>query len=551
MLIKGMLYIEIDDEITDVFSKISSSKEEVLYLVIPTRSMLLTSLVNLKLIKKRADEEKKTVILVTHDKVGRTLASQAGLTAIKDQKEIEEFAEGAGQESIMPAQSHIPTSEDTAKKKKIPFSSTAFFEKLLYLLGFYKYDEDTARYKMVFTKPSKKAYVTILLFSILVLFATIIFGLPYAKIEIVPKMETKPVETNITFVAGVTSLPSKQVHRDQIEVVYDKVFKQAASGGTFKGEHAKGMVKVYNKSTKPWPIVPNSRLQTADGLVFLTQRFVSVPAATGSTPGELEVEVTAREKDANNQFIGDRGNIGPTKFSFPGLSSTNQQLIYAESISSMSGGKTIVERFITKEDIDAANKNIVQELKNLAPEFLQKQLENTVTDHTQYTIFQIHDDRFVSKEIIGIEMPRDLVGKKVDSFDMVGKMRSRAFYFKKTDVENILSEYFINHKLTAKERLLRMDISTLKFGDILAKDDTQVKVTASMNGLYTYSFEKERDALIKNIQTHITGLKKEEAEKYIQNIGSVEKVSISLSPVWQKTIPAIKESIAIELVEPK
>ena len=97
-----------------------------------------------------------------------------------------------------------------------------------------------------------------------------------------------------------------------------------------------------------------------------------------------------------------------------------------------------------------------------------------------------------------------------------------------------------------------MDESSLKFGDVLsAPQDQEVKVTASMNGLYTYSLEKDQDNVIKTIQSHVTGVKKEDAEKYIQNMGTVDRVVIQLSPVWQKTMPAIKENITIEILDPK
>lgn len=544
-----LTFVEIDDEITDVFAKISSQKDKTVYLVIPGRSMLLTSIVNLKLIRKKAEEEKKTVIIVTQDKIGRTLASQAGLTALKDYKEIEDFSQTPREHALKDHHSKGDVSSHAPKQeKKIPESVG---EKLAYLFGFYKYDKETAKYRMVFTKPSKKAYMVILFFSVLILFTIAFFGLPDAKITIIPKLDARSIETNVTLTTAPTVLGDKQVHMDTIEVTYEKTFKQAATGGVFKGENAKGKVKIYNRSTKPWPLVTNSRLQTSEGLVFLTKKFVSVPGANGDTPGTLEVDVEARDRDANNQFMGERGNIGPMKFIFPGLSATNQKLIYAESAAPMTGGVTNVDRFAVKEDVDEANKNIIQELKNMAPEYLQSELKKIHGEDSNYQIFQIHDDRFVQTELVSVDVPRDIVGQHVDSFEVHGKMKARAYFVNQEDVKKIMQDYFLNHKLTAREKLLNMDDKSLQFVNIFPSQNSDIKITARMNGLVTFSFERDNETLVKTIQTNVTGVKKEDAEKFIQNLPEVEKVTVSLSPAWQKTLPTIKENIDIEILDPK
>ncbi|MFN7160249.1 MAG: hypothetical protein ACK4NC_01410 [Candidatus Gracilibacteria bacterium] len=543
-----LTFIEIDDEITDVFSKISSQKDKTVYLVIPGRSMLLTSIVNLKLIRKKAEEEKKTVIIVTQDKIGRTLASQAGLTALKDYKEIEEFTQEPQEPSIKHYQQKKDEKNNQEKVKKVP---EGVGEKLAYLFGFYKYDKETAKYRMVFTKPSKKAYMTILFFSVLILFTIAFFGLPDAKITIIPKLNATSVETNVTLTGAPTSLADKQVHMQQIEVIYEKTFKQPATGGVFKGENAKGKIKIFNRSTKPWPLVTNSRIQTNEGLVYLTKKFVSVPEAKGDTPGTLEVEVEARERDANNQFMGERGNIGPMKFTFPGLSSTNQKLIYAESTSPMTGGVTNVERFVVKEDVEEANKNIIQELKNMAPEYLQSELKKVHGEDETYKIFQIHDDRFVQSELVSVGVPKDILNQRIDSFEVQGKMRAKAYYVNQDDLKKIMQDYFVNHKLTAREKLLSMDPQSLQFVNIFPSQNSDIKITARMNGLVTFSFDRDNETLIKTIQSNVTGIKREDAEKFIQNLPEVEKVNVSLSPAWQKTLPTIKENIDIEILDPK
>ena len=75
-----LVYLEPDEEITDVIDKISKVDEESVSLVIPRGSTLANSIVNLKLLSKCGKELGKEVNLVTSDKIAKNLASQIGLS---------------------------------------------------------------------------------------------------------------------------------------------------------------------------------------------------------------------------------------------------------------------------------------------------------------------------------------------------------------------------------------------------------------------------------------------------------------------------------------
>lgn len=74
-----LIYLEPDEEITDVIDKISKADDKAVSLVIPRGSTLANSVVNLKLLGKRSKKLDKDVALVTNDKIARNLASQIGL----------------------------------------------------------------------------------------------------------------------------------------------------------------------------------------------------------------------------------------------------------------------------------------------------------------------------------------------------------------------------------------------------------------------------------------------------------------------------------------
>ena len=64
---KDVIYIEPEDDITDIISKIESAKERIVALVPPKKANVLKSIVNIKLIAKSGAAANKAVVLVTTD----------------------------------------------------------------------------------------------------------------------------------------------------------------------------------------------------------------------------------------------------------------------------------------------------------------------------------------------------------------------------------------------------------------------------------------------------------------------------------------------------
>ncbi len=563
------IFIEIDDELTDVLEKVSASRYAKLFIHIPARSLLLTSGINLALIKKKGDNEHKELIILTRDNLGRTLAEKAGMKAFKDQKEAETFFfeeykhRGITIESTKPEKS-APLKKEKKKDATVPES---FLGRIQYLVAgknteerkeeqeekkqTRKDEEAMAPYRVTLMKPSKKAFISILFVSVLTLVTIIFFALPDATIKIQPKLVAKDVGINVTLSENKIAGNDRNVLISQIETTYDKEVEYPATGETFTGQNARGTVQIFNRSNEDRSIVGNTRLQTESGIVFLTQRFVTIPRANGNRPGVASVEVMARDKDASNNFVGDRGNVPPSRFFLPALTGESQRIIYAESSAPMTGGVTSIKRFITREDVDGANKNIVMELENLAPDRLKTALDNKKMEAgPELEIFSATNKRFVTHELLSVDIPSDLVGKEMTSFKVKGQMKTKAWYYNKADIVVLLEDYVKNHQLTFNQELLSMDPGSFKFtGESLVRPG-EIKVTAEMRALVSYSFSNDTDNLISEIKKVSVGKEKNKAISEIQNHPDIDSVDIRLSPWWQQTLPAIKENIKIQIVTP-
>lgn len=74
-------YIDIDEEITSVIDRLKKAKAEEVVVVIPKRALIIQSLVNLKILRKEAEDLGLKIMAVTQDKLGKMLIENAGILA--------------------------------------------------------------------------------------------------------------------------------------------------------------------------------------------------------------------------------------------------------------------------------------------------------------------------------------------------------------------------------------------------------------------------------------------------------------------------------------
>ena len=107
---KDVIYIESEDDITDIITKIEKSKEKIVALVPPKKAGVFRSIVNIKLITKAGANAEKAVVLVTTDPSIIKLAAVTKLPVTKNLRsapavpkaeEIEEIEAAAAEEAVV------------------------------------------------------------------------------------------------------------------------------------------------------------------------------------------------------------------------------------------------------------------------------------------------------------------------------------------------------------------------------------------------------------------------------------------------------------------
>ncbi len=80
---KDTIYVDVDDEITALIDKVKASNAKVVALVLPKRASVLQSIVNMKLLKRSADNDNKNLVLITTESGLLPLAGAVGMYVAK------------------------------------------------------------------------------------------------------------------------------------------------------------------------------------------------------------------------------------------------------------------------------------------------------------------------------------------------------------------------------------------------------------------------------------------------------------------------------------
>lgn len=560
-----VIYVEIDDEITFVFDRVKRVRGDKIALVIPKRAVVLQSIINLRILKKKLDELGKQIVMVTSDSAGLQIAEKVGIATVErlfdkelEAKPMDKLAPLVGQRPFRIQGNKVSISEVIRKAK------TEFFLSLLDRLRKRFRKKKQSETHFVLIAPNKQALFTLILVSVLLLLAIAYIALPGATIYLTPRSSILDPAFNVTFMdyeknrSTIDSDSSNTIAIATFAVnppKFTKIFKRNATGKSFQGQNARGIITVVNLSPSPWDLAERTRFQTDNGLVFRTPVTIRIPAANAAAPGTLDVSVVADEFDVNNQPIGERGNIPATRFFLPGLKNEeNRQKLYGESKSPMAGGVTRVIKSVSKEDLDAARDAVKKEAVKGAADDLKKYLEE------QNLIKKTNLSLLTDKNVIKISdpaviVPADLLGKVTDQFDVTAEYTAGGIAFDRQELVNAIKARLLN-RADPDKKIMSVNENDLSYR-YLDEDANagRVRLTVTMRAIQVYELDPENEngqRFLKKITDHILGMSANDAIAYIQQqTEEISNVEITLWPIWAPTVPNIADNIKFVVKDDK
>jgi hypothetical protein len=295
-----------------------------------------------------------------------------------------------------------------------------------------------------------------------------------------------------------------------------KTFQASGEGAVEQMGVATGTVTLYNNMNTSQPLVETTRLLTPEGVLFRLSEQVMVPAG-----GSMTVSVYADEEGAS-------GNIEPTTFTIPGLNTAKQELVYAESFETFTGGVSMVS-VVTQEELNEA----VAELENELLEDAKMMLRD---ETSKAYIGEVYKTQ-AKERTFSIEP-----NTQADSFEVTVSFEILAVFYDVDSLEKVALAKLYGGLGQGQEFISIMTDDIRVTLEAFNEDTGQASLRVALTA----------QAITSRASDHLdvarfVGMTAEEVEHLLIGEGVAEQVDVDFFPFWVRTIPRLKDHIYIKL----
>lgn len=532
---KDVIYIDVEDDITNIVSKIKDSKARIVALVPPKRVGILQSAVNMRLLNRAAENAEKRIVLITSDQALSGLAAAARIPVAKTLQSRPEIAEipaidvDDGDDVI--DGSEIPVGEladkatPKARNKADDAIDTAIAE-----------DEKP-------TKPAKPAKPAgkgkpkvpdfnvfrkklvligggIVLFVLFMVWA--IWFAPHATVVITAKTTTSTVDKSVTLkqdgkvdAANNTIKSLRQEQKKELSVDFTPTGKKKV------GEKASGSMKLVRTSVSSLTITIPAGTSFSSG----DYTFVSTEPATlsGTSIGPGGVIQSSATVQVQATQVGSEYNLSSRSYSsnVSGFSAVG---------SSMNGGSSREVTVVSAADVAKAKAKLDAQ-KDLSLQSAVKALfpSSSIVINESYQEARSNPTPSVA---IDHEASGTVQLKTTVTASMQGIDRS--------DMKQFLEDTLKKEIGSKKNQKIYNDGSNeVKFAQYSERNNAvQVRLTA--NAKIGPEIDEHK------VKEQVKGRNYGDVQSSLESIEGVQDVDTKFSPFWVRTVPNNDKHISIE-----
>ena len=370
------LYLEADEDITSAIDKLAKATGSSVSIVVPKRSALLQSIINLKLLKKAAADNGKELVLVTSDKVASDLAARIGLAVAPSIGATAVMGEAtpapvAATEDVIEAEDPVPEpvaaasqTEPTPKKplfKRRPVVDKPvepIFEAAAAAAAEPVESADSAESATPkakskvpnFGKMQRRLIWVVGAVAIIVVYLVLVNITAKAKVTLYAAGTKVAIDTTFSVDPNQSSSSIGSGVLAGQTVTFSKDLTQSVTptGQQDAGTPANGQMTVSNGTGADQPLVAGTRFQAPDGKIFKSTADITVPKAYLDVGGNIVkgTKSVAVTSEAN----GDGYNEAAAAYAIPAL---NNPKVTATG-SQMSGGTSKIVTVVSATDITTA-----------------------------------------------------------------------------------------------------------------------------------------------------------------------------------------------------
>jgi len=353
--------------------------------------------------------------------------------------------------------------------------------------------------------------------------------LPSAEVTIFPKTEVKSLELSLTGSKNIGAVDSQlnKIPLKEISVRKTKSQEFLATGEMQLNERARGIITVYNEySSEPQTLVATTRFESTNGQIFRIPKSVIIPGASINEgkiiASSLDVEVIADQP-------GEEYNIGPNNFIIPGFKGSPKfAAFYGISKKVMTGGSTKKVKIVLKDDLEQAEKILIDELKNEINASLRDQIPE---DYKMLT--------GGAKENLTDVFPTAKENDQVDKFTLEIEIVVQALLYKDEDLKSLIDSN-VAAAITEDKRPLS-ETQKIEWQEPIEID--------WQKGTAAFKLKVQEDLAFQigaeKIKADLAGKKEIDVRKYLSSQMEIEKASVTFWPFWVKKVPSQLKKIKI------
>lgn len=545
---KETVYVDVDEEITGIVAKVQNSRKKIVALVLPKRAAVLQSIVNMKLLKRAADQNDKQVVLITSEARLLPLAGVAKIFVAPNLTSKPYVPPTPNTGDNAPANDRANPEEvqvdpNTPVSEVAPNAKYADDEPLEIDNTAPKEDPVAAASKATKGKKSKKKKEKIPNFNsfrkkaiiIAVLVSLLIAGLIYAvffapKATITIKTQAKELPSEFDFVADTNenvefNEEQKVVPAETKEVEKNDSEKVQTTGERDDGKKSSGTVTLKNcKFGSGKVTLPAGTGVSAGEFTFVTQQAVAVPvdsfAGGNCISNTVDVPVTAQEP-------GDKYNISARDFTVAGK--PDMQALG----SAMTGGTTKKVKIVSQKDIDLAKERLASK-------------QNSVQDELKA---EFEEEGYVAvpetfKSASASYNPSPGVGSESNEVTVSVTTKYSMMGVKKDDLRKLVENSIKDEEGANGQTLLKDGIDQATFKLLSGLGQTGAGQQAMS---FSTTVVVGPDINIDQIRTELAGKKKSQAEELLKAREGVIDPTVKFSPFWVSSVPGKASKVTIEI----
>lgn len=544
---KDVIYIEPEDDITDIINRLKSAKKKVVALVPPKKAGVLKSSVNAKLITKAAKQSEKVAVIITSDPSLIKIVSLAGLPIAKNlesrpvtpselidraKKRVEkEKEEEIVEEAEEPEEETIDEPEKKEKSEEdIELNSEEVDD---------MEDEEKEKKKKKGVKiPSFDKYrkfiligVGVLVIAIVGVLAVVFNAAGKADISVIVKTTDHGFSEAVSLVKNEADAKPEEgkLYLEKVSFDGESTTEFEATGQRNDGERASGTIiasYAFHSSDDGNIVIPAGTVFVA---INAGKNYISQADATIANPDNCKKVdyVSGCSGSAKVAVVAEAGgaayNIGADTFQ----SSYKPNEISAKNESGFSGGTDKFVKYVTDKDIENAKQSL-----SMDPDAKAKLLDTIKDDVTAIEAsFKIETGDVVStpkvNEVVEEGKKAQLKAKSTYSIFAVDNAQIEKFIRKKAgaDVSDDMKIYSLGKPFFER------------FVDDANNYTAKIKTTYKTGPIVSEAEIMEKSK----------GKKIGEVRALLESINGVKSVDITTNFMWVHSIPNDENKITIKL----